>query len=617
MSHRSSLRGWALIGVVLGACAPKAVPVEAQTLPAPPAPLAAAVKHPAAVVGVHHPGLRSIVDDHWALLLASSPEFATTLGEHRFDGAVDDHSPAARASWRAARDLLLARLDAVDPSTLDSADQVTRQMLRFDLAADQDEDVCHFETWTVSPRSNPVGWVNGLHQDFPELSPAAGADLLRRYRAAGARIDQDLANLRRGLAQGRVANAESVRRTLALVDAELARPTAELEALAPTRIGTPEGWSSEAFATWQADLGEAFEQGIRPGWVRTAALLRDELLPAARTGDAVGMGALPDGPACYAARVRRYTTLDRSPDQVHQAGLDAIAAVHAEFSDLGEGLFGTRDVSAIFARLRTDPTLRFETEAQVEAAAISALADAKVAMQQSFGRLPQADCGVERMPAFEAPYSTIAYYRPALADGSRPGAYVVNTYAPETRPRHEARALAVHEAIPGHHLQIAIAQELPETPAFRKHLGATAFVEGWALYSERLADEQGLYRDDLDRMGMLAYDAWRSSRLVVDTGIHHLGWTRAQAIAYMTQNTPLAPNNIDNEVDRYISWPGQAVAYKTGQSELLALRAEAEAALGERFDPKGFHDAVLGGGAVTLPVLRARVEAWVAGMVAP
>lgn len=607
-------RAAALLAVALLGCAPKAAPLAP---PGPPPAAPAVVQHPAAVAGVTDPALRSIVDDHWGLLLTTSPEFATTLGEHRFDGQLDDHGPAARAAWTAARDLLLARLDALDPVELEPADRITRQMLRFDLRADRDEDVCRFEDWSLSPRSNPVGWVNGLHQDFPQLSPEAGADLLRRYQSAGARIDQDLANLRRGLADGRVANAESVRRTLALVDAELARPAGELEGLAPTRLDPPDGWEPAAFAAWQAELAAAFEAEIRPAWVRTRDLLRDQLLPAARTGDAVGMGALPDGPACYAARVRRYTTLDRSPEQVHQAGLDAIAAVHAEFADLGEGLFGTRDVSAIFARLRTDPTLRFEAEDQVEAAAVAALTDAKAAMGQSFGRLPQADCGVERMPAFEAPYSTIAYYRPALSDGSRPGAYVVNTYAPETRPRHEARALAVHEAIPGHHLQIAIAQELPETPAFRKHLGATAFVEGWALYAERLADEQGLYRDDLDRMGMLAYDAWRSSRLVVDTGIHHLGWTREQAIAYMTENTPLAPNNIDNEVDRYISWPGQAVAYKTGQVEILALRAEAEAALGGRFDAKGFHDVVLGGGAVTLPVLRARVEAWIAAAEAP
>ncbi len=330
----------------------------------------------------------------------------------------------------------------------------------------------------------------------------------------------------------------------------------------------------------------------------------------ARSG-AVGLTGLPDGAACYAARVRRFTTLDLDADAVHAAGLADIAANHAALAVLGERAFGLADASAVIGRLRQDPDLGFDSEAAVVQAARDALADAQAALPGSFGRLPQATCEVEEMPAFEAPYSTIAYYRQPLPDGARPGAYVVNSSQPATRPRFEARALAFHESVPGHHLQIALSQELPATPAFRRHVGATAFVEGWALYAEVLAGEQGLYRDDLDRLGMLSFDAWRASRLVVDTGIHHLGWSRQQAVDYMRENTPLALNNIDNEVDRYISWPGQALAYKTGQREILALRAMARERLGDRFDLRAFHDVVLGGGAVTLPVLRRRVESWV------
>jgi len=214
------------------------------------------------------------------------------------------------------------------------------------------------------------------------------------------------------------------------------------------------------------------------------------------------------------------------------------------------------------------------------------------------------------MPAHEAPFSTIAYYRQPTVD--RPGIYTINTYAPTTRPRYEAEVLAYHESIPGHHLQIAIAQELDELPAFRRHDGQTVFVEGWALYTERLSDEMGLYSGDLDRLGVLSFDAWRASRLVVDTGIHHKGWSREQAERFMAENSPLALNNISNEVDRYITWPGQALAYKTGHVEIRRLRADAERRLGDRFDLSGFHDVVLGGGAVSLPVLRANVEAWVA-----
>jgi uncharacterized protein (DUF885 family) len=216
------------------------------------------------------------------------------------------------------------------------------------------------------------------------------------------------------------------------------------------------------------------------------------------------------------------------------------------------------------------------------------------------------------MGMHEAPQSTIAYYRRPASDGSRPGYYMINTYKPETRPRYEAEALAFHEAIPGHHLQIAISQELKGLPEFRKHQGVTAFVEGWALYTERLSDEMGLYSGDIDRIGMLSYDAWRACRLVVDTGIHAEGWSRERAIEYMFDNSVLARNNIENEVDRYIAWPAQALAYKCGQLEILALRDQAKQKLGERFDIRRFHDAVLRNGAVALPVLRQQIEAWIA-----
>ena len=213
------------------------------------------------------------------------------------------------------------------------------------------------------------------------------------------------------------------------------------------------------------------------------------------------------------------------------------------------------------------------------------------------------------MPPHEEEHSTIAYYREPAADGGRPGRYYVNTFAPETRPRYEAEALAFHESVPGHHLQIAIAQELDELPTFRRHAEVTAFIEGWGLYSERLADEMGLYTADLDRIGMLSFDAWRACRLVVDTGMHALGWSRSRAIGYMTEHSALAVNNITNEVDRYLGWPGQALAYKIGQLELRRLRTDAEAALGPRFDVRAFHDALLGHGALPLAVLRDAVAA--------
>jgi uncharacterized protein (DUF885 family) len=258
--------------------------------------------------------------------------------------------------------------------------------------------------------------------------------------------------------------------------------------------------------------------------------------------------------------------------------------------------------------LRTDPALHFETRDEVAEKAEEALDKARRAIPNWFGRLPKADCQVVRMEEHEEKNSTIAYYRQPAADGSRPGRYYINTSEPETRPRYEAEALAYHESIPGHHLQIAIAQELEGIPEFRKNSGVTAFVEGWGLYAERLSEEMDLYSSDLDRVGVLSYDAWRACRLVVDSGMHAMGWTRARAISFMIENTALAENNIVNEVDRYITWPGQALAYKTGQLEMLRLRQEASKELGQRFDIKRFHDVLLGSGAVPLKAMRQLVE---------
>jgi uncharacterized protein (DUF885 family) len=365
-------------------------------------------------------------------------------------------------------------------------------------------------------------------------------------------------------------------------------------------------------------VADAISAHLRPALTRYRDALQAELIPAARGDDAPGLAGLnvpqAERDACYQALIQRHTTLALSPEDLHQTGLRELARIHGEMRVIGARALGVWDRAALFARLRTDPALHFHTGSEIVASAEAALRAAEAAVPRVFSTLPQTPCVVAEIPEFEAPYTTIAYYRQPDPTGGKPGEYFVNTYAPESRPTFEARALAFHESVPGHHLQIARAYELPDTPAFLRFEGATAFVEGWALYSERLADELGLYPSDLDRLGMLSFDTWRAARLVVDTGVHHLGWSREQAVQFMLENTPLAENNVRNEVDRYITWPGQALAYKTGQLEILALRAEAQAALGPRFDLAGFHEAVLGAGAVSLPVLRARVEAWVASV---
>jgi len=313
---------------------------------------------------------------------------------------------------------------------------------------------------------------------------------------------------------------------------------------------------------------------------------------------------IPGGPASYAKLIRVHTSLDISPQELHQTGLREVARINRAMEELGSKVFGIADRKEILKRLRTDSSLYFASRDEVAAKAEETLAKANAAISKWFGRLPKTPCEVVRMEEHEEKHSTIAYYRPPAADGSRPGRYYINTSAPETRPRYEAEALAYHESVPGHHLQIAIAQELQGIPDFRRNSGVTAFIEGWGLYSERLADEMGLYSSDLDRIGILSFDSWRACRLVVDSGMHAMGWTREQAIRFMLENTALAENNIVNEVDRYITWPGQALAYKTGQLEMMKLRQAAERRLGKGFDVKRFHDVLLGEGAVPLPVLR-------------
>ena len=361
------------------------------------------------------------------------------------------------------------------------------------------------------------------------------------------------------------------------------------------------------------DVLEAVEHEIYPSFAHYREVLAREVRPFARGDDKPGIRNVPEGDVAYRTLIRRHTSLDLTPQEVHAFGLEEVARVRAEMEALGAKLIGSRDLFEIQEALRNDPTMHFTSAEEIEAVAKGSLARAEAVVPAYFGRLPRADCIIVEIPAHEAPQSTVAYYREPAADGSRPGRYFVNTYLPETRTRYEAQVLAFHEAVPGHHTsdrdRAGAGGLAPGAAATR---AATAFVEGWALYTERLCDEMGLYSSDVDRLGMLSYSAWRACRLVVDTGMHALGWTRRQAIEYMLDNTLLAENNVENEVDRYIAWPGQALAYKVGEREILKLRAEAQAALGARFSMAAFHDRVLENGAVTLGVLRARIEAWIA-----
>jgi uncharacterized protein (DUF885 family) len=434
--------------------------------------------------------------------------------------------------------------------------------------------------------------------------------MVERWRAMAGYTNRYLATLRRSLADGRVACQAPVERNAALLESLLGQDTATWSLMEPLSREVLDTWPTADRERFTSDLQTAVVEEIRPAFARVRDALVAEILPASRPPECPGLCHVPDGSDAYPRLLRAHTSLDLDPAEVHRIGLAEIERIDAELAELAGRTIGTHGLADAIVRLRGDPALHFASRDEVFATAETTLRRAEAAVPGWFGRVPVTPCEVVRMPAHEEEHSTIAYYRQPATDGSRPGQYYVNTAKPETRPRYEAEALAIHEAVPGHHLQIAIGQELEGLPEFRRHLGPTAFFEGWGLYTERLADEMGLYTGDLDRIGVLSFDAWRAARLVVDTGMHALGWTRGQAIEFMLEHTALAPNNVANEVDRYIVMPGQAVAYKIGQLEILRLRDEAQTSLGAAFDIRVFHDTVLGSGALALPTLRGVQEAW-------
>jgi uncharacterized protein (DUF885 family) len=572
--------------------------------------LLAGVTSAALAAPVSSPDLSRLCDEFWQDHLFEDPVSATQMGDHRYDDRLDDNTLAGIARQETALKKFLARARAIDEPKLTSADKLTRLALIGELENELAQIDCDFEEWVVDPLNGPQVDFNS-YADFTVLrSPADGVNYVKRCRAMGPYLDQHVANLRRGLAAGKAATRSQVERVLAELDTLLARPVRSWGMLTPMDADR-RSWPQAARDQFDRDLTDAAKNVVEPAYQRYRAFLATSVKPAARSDEKVGIGALPGGVSCYRKLIKVHTSLDRTPEELHKIGLDQVDQYRLRLAELGQRVFGTSDVAEIQKRLRTDPAMHFANAGEIEAKARTTLARAKAAIPGWFGRLPKEDCQVKVMGMHEAPNSTIAYYREGAPDGSRPGYYMINTYQPTTRPRYEAEALAFHESIPGHHLQIAIAQELKDVPDFRRFLGVTAFVEGWALYTERLADEMGLYSSDVDRMGMLSYDAWRSCRLVVDTGMHAMGWSRQQAIDYMVQNTCLAQNNIENEVDRYITWPGQALAYKMGQLEILSLRDEAKQRLGNRFDIRAFHDAVLSNGAVSLPMLHRQVEDWI------
>ncbi len=548
--------------------------------------------------------LRALSENYWQDELANSPIQALMLGIHGYDELMDDASREAEDARIAQLRRYAITAAALDPDTLTSDEKVTRDVMIFEAGTRADLLEMREAELEVN---HAVGIQAMLPVLFPQLpidEPEHAAAMIKKYAAMGPWFDQMTDRLRSGVANGRTPMASTAEKVVEQIDAQL---SADPESSVFMAIRTPGAFNDDETAAWKTELAGIVRDTIYPAYQRYRDYIAKHVLPAGRGEDTPGICHLEGGDEWYRRAIKRHTSVNLSADEIHEIGLAQISKLEDEYRELGAEVLGTSDIEEIYSRLRDDPDLHFETGPQVREAAEVALAKAKEAMVNWFGRLPQADCFVQ-----ETPSGPTAFYFPPATDGSRPGTFFVNTTDPTSWGRYEVEAIAYHEGIPGHHLQLAIAGELTDVPEFRKHAGVTAYAEGWGLYTERLADEMGLYSGPLERIGMLSADSMRAGRLVVDTGIHAKGWTRQQAIDFMVKNSPLHLGTIEPEIDRYIGMPGQALAYMIGRLEIVRMRKEAEEAMGGRFDIKGFHDTVLCSGLVPLDTLDRMVKEWAA-----
>jgi uncharacterized protein (DUF885 family) len=544
--------------------------------------------------------LKRLGDEYWEYTLEVSPTQALMLGDHRYG---DRHEEVSRE----AEDRHIARLrrfadaaEAIDPAGLTPDERISRDVLIFTARTEAAVDESRGSEWAVNPEIGFQAMLPVVMPNLPIQEPEHAEQLLDKVRGMARFVDEATERLGEGVASGRVPLASHARRVVERLDA------LDVEG-AMLSVRVPAAFDESEAAAWKDRLGAVVRDEFAPALARHRAAVADAVAPAGRGDDQAGITNLPGGDEAYATAIHRHTSLDISAQQIHDTGLEQVKRLADEYRELGAEALGTSDLDEIFTRLRDDPDIHFSDGPSIVAASETAMARAKAEMGDWFGRLPVADCVVSETPSGPLAF----YFRPA-ADGSRPGTFFVNTADPTRWGHYEIEAMAFHEGIPGHHLQLAISQELDGVPEFRRHAFITAYAEGWGLYTERLADEMGLYSGTLERIGMLSADSMRACRLVVDTGMHALGWSRQQAIDFMAGNSPMSIGAVENEIDRYIGMPGQAVSYMIGRLEIQRLRREAEEAMGDRFDIKGFHDVVLGSGLVPLPTLGRMVGEWAA-----
>jgi len=583
--------------------------IEAALLAAAVAAGAAGVAQTAVQTSAASDSFHALLDEDWEARLREDPLLATSTGDHRYDDRLPSVAPADLERAAQRQRATLARLRDIARASLDTQDRISYDM----LAAELRDDVADHELgeWRL-----PINADSGFHTGFAELPRHTTLTTTRDYenyiarlRAFPAYVAQQIANMREGLRTGFtlprvVLDGYDVTIRTHVVD------DPEQSVFYPPFRGFPPGVPESERARLVAAGRAAILEGAVAGYRTFLDFMTGEYLPKTRTTTAAA--DLPRGREYYAHRVRHFTTLDVTPEEVHKIGLAEVARIHAEMMDVIKQAGFQGDFAAFLQFLRTDPRFYAHTPEELlkEASFIAKRMDGK--LPSLVGKLPRLPDGVEPVPAHLAPKYTGGRYVEAPVGGTRAGTYWVNTYALESRPLYVLEALTLHEAVPGHHLQIALQQELQGVPPFRRASGVGAFVEGWGLYSERLGLEAGFYQDPYRNFGRLTYEMWRACRLVVDTGLHALGWSRAQAMDFLADNTALSLHEVRTETDRYISWPGQALAYKMGELKIRELRRQAETELGPRFDVRAFHDAVLANGPVPLPVLEEQIRDFIA-----
>ena len=553
--------------------------------------------------------LEQLFDDEWEFRVREDPLFATRVGDYRFNHRLPWKTLADQQRRTVVREEFLKRLEAIDRSVLPHGARINydifERLLRDHLAE------ASFHTYLM-----PITNLRGFHIQFPELrrsTPLESVqdfeDYIDRLRSFDRYTSDHIELMRRGIEQGLVLPDVVLEDYERSIESHIVDDATKSLLYEPFTNAFPVGVSVTDQQRLRASARKAIEDGVVRGYQRFLSFMEKEYVRACR--GSISASALPQGRAFYRHRVRRFTTLDVAPAEVHEKGLKEVQRIREEMEGVIRSAHFQGDREAWLKFLRTDAQFYATTADQLMREVAFVLKRMDGQLPRLFKTLPRAPYGIRPVPDYIAPRTTTAYYELPSGDGTRAGFYYVNTYNLKSRPLFEIEALSLHEAVPGHHLQLALQQELEELPKFRRYSGFTAFSEGWALYAERLGLEVGFYQDPYSDYGRLSYEMWRACRLVVDTGIHYFGWTRRQAIEYMADNTALSLHNIEAEVDRYIVWPGQALAYKTGEMKIRQLRQRAEEELGNKFDIREFHAVVLSSGSVPLSILEDNVRAYI------